>query len=515
MLVVYHQNNRITKVISATNETIIVKVNQSIAAGLMALAHQFPKAKIIWCNELLENSLNLNEIAMLFHHDKMMLSYGVTTTGFLGNRIGFVEESPFIKVNKECRYPTWLMSSDVGVIHASVLKIIGKRIKSDSNFDYFLNSVAKLGMFLGLLCYSEPQLLLNNSQDIVNKEASSFVLFRFVKQHYKKRWIVLLFLNLLVFEKRLSIFPLLYALFFKNRKKIALNLDVIPVSSTLAVLDKKTIDVIIPTIGRKQYLHAVLKDLAQQTHLPVHVIIVEQNPQPDSVSELDFLTNEIWPFNIKHTFTHQTGACNARNLALNQVESEWVFLNDDDNRFDETLLETVLNKIQQFGVSVITTAYLQQNEPQRYTITNQSGIFGSGNSFVKASCLATVAFDMALELGYGEDIDFGMQLRNKGFDIIYFPEIRILHLKAPMGGFRIKVKQLWDNETLQPKPSPTIMYVFLKHYTQQQLLCYKLVSFFKLLKKESVSNYLVFFKEFEKKWEQSHYWANQIKNSTK
>jgi glycosyltransferase involved in cell wall biosynthesis len=510
VIVVYHQNNQITKVISATNESIIVNVNESIAAGLMALANQFPKAKIIWCNQLLENSLNLDGIETLFHHDKMMLSYTATATGFLGTGIGFVEESPFIKVNKKCTYPTWLMSSEVGVIHASALNLIGGKIKTDSNFDYFLNSVAKVGMILGLLCYSEPQLLLNDSQGVPHKEADLFVLFRFVKQHYKKRWIVLLFLNLLVFEKRFPIFPFLYSLFFKNRKKTALNLDSIPVQSTLAIVDKKTIDVIIPTIGRKQYLHAVLQDLAQQTHLPVNVIIVEQNPQPDSVSELDFLTNQTWPFIIKHTFTHQAGACNARNLALSQVESEWVFFADDDIRFDIDFLKNVFYKICQFGAKVITTSCLQQNEPQRYSITNQSGIFGSGNSFVKASCLATVSFDMALELGYGEDIDFGMQLRNKGFDVIYLPEIRILHLKAPMGGFRIKVKQLWDNETVQPKPSPTIMYVFLKHYTQQQLLCYKLVSFFKLLKKESIFNGFAFFKEYQKKWEQSLYWANKI-----
>ena len=511
MIVVYHQNNRVTKVVSNHNESVAVEEHLSIAEVLMILAHQFPLDPIVWCHQLLENSLNVGKIATLFHHNKMMLSYTATATGFLGNGIGFVEESPFIKVNKKCRYPTWLMSSDVGVIHASVLKMIGDTIKADANFDYFLNSLAKVGMILGLLCYSESQLVLKNVPLPNPQKANLFVLFRFVKQHYKKRWIVLLFLNLLVFEKRFALLPLLYSLFFKIRKKKELNLDAIPVQSILTVVDKRTIDVIIPTIGRKNYLYDVLYDLAQQTHLPVHVIIVEQNPQPDSVSELDFLTNQTWPFNIKHTFTNQAGACNARNLALSQVESEWVFLNDDDNRFDEKLLETFLHEVNQYGVSVLTTAYLQQNEPQRYSITNQSGIFGSGNSFVKASCLATVSFDMALEFGYGEDIDFGMQLRNSGFDVIYFPEIRILHLKAPMGGFRIKVKQLWDAETVQPKPSPTIMYVFLKHYTQEQLLCYKLVSFFKIMKKEPVSNYRVFFNQFEKKWNLSNYWANKLK----
>jgi hypothetical protein len=66
------------------------------------------------------------------------------------------------------------------------------------------------------------------------------------------------------------------------------------VKSCLAVVGNKSIDVIIPTIGRKQYLYAVLQDLAQQTHLPVNVIIVEQNPQED-VSDLDFLINQTWP----------------------------------------------------------------------------------------------------------------------------------------------------------------------------------------------------------------------------
>ena len=510
MIVVYHQNNRVTKVVSNHNESVAVAEHSSIAAVLMTLSHQFPHEPIVWCHQLLENSLNMDTIATLFHHNKMMLSYTATATSFLGNGIGFVEESPFIKVNTTCTYPTWLMSSEVGVIHASVLQLIGGTIKSDANFDYFLNSVSKVGMILGLLCYSEPQLLLKNAAQPPPQKANLFVLFQFVKQHYKKRWIVLLFLNLLVFEKRFPLFPLLYSVFFKSRKKKELNLDAIPVQSTLTVTDQKTIDVIIPTIGRKQYLYDVLHDLAQQTHLPVHVIIVEQNPQPGSVSELDFLTNQTWPFNIKHTFTHQAGACNARNLALSQVESDWVFLADDDIRFDLDFFKNVFYKIEQFGTSIITTSCLQQNEPQRYSITNQSGIFGSGNSFVKASCLSAVSFDMALEFGYGEDIDFGMQLRNRGYDIIYLPEMRILHLKAPMGGFRIKVKQLWDTEKMQPKPSPTIMYVFLKHYTEQQLLCYKLVSFFKLLKKESLLNYPIFLNQFEKKWNLSLYWANKL-----
>ena len=81
----------------------------------------------------------------------------------------------------------------------------------------------------------------------------------------------------------------------------------------------------------------MLKDLSVQTHSPKRVIIIEQNPDLNSKSELDYLFNESWPFQIIHEFIHQTGACNARNLALSKVKSKFVFSCDDDNRIFKNL----------------------------------------------------------------------------------------------------------------------------------------------------------------------------------
>lgn len=513
MIVVYHKNNRISKVVSEENNFLPFDGNALISEELYKLAVQFSQSKIVWCNEELQDYLNLKKIESIFHHNKMILSYRPGEVDFLGRKIGYVEESPFIKINKKVRYPTWQMSSMVGVVHASLLLEIKDKIKKDADFDYYLNSVAKVCMPLGLLCYSEPKLLSAYENRIVYKEPSIYMLFKFVKQHHKKRWQLLLFVNLLVFEKQFPLLPIFFSIFYRTRKNNNLYLDAIPVKSTLKTTIDKTIDIIIPTIGRKKFLYAVLQDLAKQTHLPINVIIVEQNPLPNSGSELDYLTTEKWPFVIKHTFTHQAGACNARNLALSQVESEWVFLADDDIRIDYDFLKETLCKADKYGLYAITTSCLQKNEIQRYKIMHQSGIFGSGNSFVKKTAIAGVSFDKALEFGYGEDTDFGMQLRNKGFDVIYFPELNILHLKAPVGGFRIKVKHLWDSEIIQPKPSPTILYALLKNYSNEQLLSYKLVLFLKLLKKESFLGCLEFLKSFQKKWKVSLYWANKLKNN--
>lgn len=510
MLVIYHNNNRITKVVSGENCLLPFDNKKVISEGLYDLAVQFPESKIVWCNEELEYYLNLKVIDTVFHHNKLMLSYSPAEIDFLGRKIGYVEESPFIKINKKVSYPTWQMSSTVGVVHASLLLEIKDKIKMDADFDYYLNSVAKVCMPLGLLCYSEPQLLKAFEGSIVSTPISNYTLFKFVKQHYKKRWQILLLLNLIVFEKEFPLLPLIFSIFYKTRKNDQINLETIFVQSILQTTVDNTIDVIIPTIGRKKELYNVLNDLRNQTHLPINVIIVEQNPLSNSESELGFLHNEDWPFLINHTFTHQVGACNARNLALSQVVSEWVFLNDDDNRLEKNLLQDFLFKAEKFGAQVVTTSYLQKNEVQHYNTIHQSGIFGSGNSFVKKRALADIRFDMALEFGYGEDTDFGMQLRNKGFDIIYFPELRVLHLKAPFGGFRIKIEQLWEAEIIQPKPSPTVLYVMNKNNTAEQLSCYKLVLFLKLLKKQSLQSCFGFLKLFQKKWDVSLYWSNQL-----
>lgn len=510
MIVIYHKNNRIAKVVSDGNCLLPFDNKKLISEGLYDLAVQFPESKIVWCNEELEHYLNLKVIDTVFHHNKLMLSYSPAEIDFLGRKIGYVEESPFIKINKKVSYPTWQMSSSVGVVHASLLLEIKDKIKMDADFDYYLNSVAKVCMPLGLLCYSEPQLLKAFEGSIVSTPISNYTLFKFVKQHYKRRWQILLLLNLMVFEKEFPLLPLIFSIFYKTRKNDQINLETIFVQSILQTTVDKTIDVIIPTIGRKKELYDVLNDLRNQTHLPINVIIVEQNPLSNSESELDYLTTEKWPFVIKHTFTHQAGACNARNLALSQVVSEWVFLADDDIRIEINFFIEALYTANKYGLQALTTSCLQKSEIQHYKITHQSGIFGSGNSFVKKTALADVSFDMALEFGYGEDTDFGMQLRNKGFDIIYFPELRILHLKAPFGGFRIKIKQLWETEIIQPKPSPTVLYVMNKNYTAEQLSCYKLVLFLKLLKKQSLRSTLGFLKSFQKKWDVSLYWANKI-----
>ncbi|GAA3779759.1 glycosyltransferase family 2 protein [Flavobacterium ginsengiterrae] len=510
MIVVYHKNNKVVHIECQGNN--ISFENTSISKILFQLAEKHQEKWIIWCHVNEKENLNFDRFDIIFYHQKIMTSYNVLQNTFLPEAIGYVEETPFIKINKEVKYPTWQMSSIAGGIHASVLFALKDEVFPDNNFDYFLNSFAKLAMPKGLFCYSDPELLKKNSQTEQKIKKNDYTLFRFVKQHYKSSWVFLLFLDLFLYEKKVLVLPMLFSLFFSKRELKNDSLVKIQAQSVKKVIHTKTIDVLIPTIGRKQFLYDTLKDLSKQTLIPENVIIVEQNPEIASVSELNYIQNEYWPFKIKHIFTHQPGACNARNLALAEVKSEWIFMADDDIRLDADFLERSFSFIEKQGAEQVTFGCYAPDYAEKSKIKEilQWSGFGSGCSIVKSVNVKSIIYNTGFEFGYGEDSDFGMQLRNSGFDILFSPVPEIIHLKAPMGGFRTKPVLAWHKDIIQPKPSPTIMLYKMLNLSKEQVNGYKTVLFFKYYKFQGIKNPINYYKNFRKQWGKSVFWANQL-----
>jgi len=516
MIILIHNGKQALEIFDSDMKSLDEYIKAiSIVDNLIFLSQKYSDSLLVWCHYELKEFINLEGICSIFKHKKILASYQPNQNYYLPKQIGYIDRTWFINVNKKVQYPTWQMSSHIGGVYAEVISNISSSLKKNSNFDYFLNSLAKQGMNQGLFCYSNPNFIKENCDLNINKtEASIYTLFKFVKEHYKWFWVYFLTFSYLIFEKKLILLPLLKTLFYKKQTS-DFNLNKINIQFNEEVIEEKTIDVIIPTIGRKPYLYDVLKDLSTQTILPKNVIIVEQNPVANSISELDYLTNEDWPFNIKHTFTNQPGVCNARNIALSQLESEWAFFADDDIRFDSNFFESTFNTIQTYAIDAISYLCLQPQQKQTYFKTEQTIVFGSGSSFVKSSVLKGLEFDMAYEFGFGEDSDFGMQIRNKGTDIIFIPHIKITHLKAPFGGYRIKIKQLWDHDNVQPKPSPTVQLLYQTYYTQTQIKGYKLLLFIRLLNSSGYKKPIRFKSQFKKQWNQSVYWSKKLKGKMK
>ena len=511
MILIYHNNNFIVEVVDELNKQFEFNKNICIVRTLLELANIFPTETIVWCHIQVKNQLNLEYLKNQKLKGNEIVSYSPENANFFSDEIGYVENSPFIKINKNVTYATWQMSSLAGCAHASIfIKTFHEKIYNKS-FDFFLNNVSKAQMLLGLFCISEPKLLTEKLNKLDFQQANSDQLFRFIKTHIRARWTFLLLLNLLVYEKRFPFLSFIKSFFYSQYKPEKVNFDLL--NQELSEIKKTdTIDVLIPTIGRKKYLYDVLVDLKNQTHLPKNVIIIEQNPLENSISELDYLTNENWPFAINNIFTHQTGACNSRNIGLNQLKSDWCFLADDDVRFENDFIEKCLRKLQLYDYQAVTVASLQKNEINIHKNDFQWHTFGTCSSIVKSSVLKNIRFNMAFEFGFGEDDDFGMQIRNSGVDIAFFHQPQLLHLKAPMGGFRTKFVQEWDNEIIPPKPSPTIMLLRIMHSSKQEINGFRTILFMKYYKINSIKNPIKYFKYFNKQWQISQFWANHLLN---
>jgi glycosyltransferase involved in cell wall biosynthesis len=507
MIILQHHNGWVKRI---TQDSMSVNISEPnhIARQLIALANTYPEAFIIWCEEELYNDLDIEAISLLCRHKRMMHSYG--HDHFLNPFIGFVEDSPFVNVCKAVGYPTWLMHSAVGVVHASVLNVAGEHIKADNNFDYFLTSIAKCLMPQGLFCYSSPQLLNTGALPKNNQTSNTHLLFRFVKQHYKTRWTFFLLVCFILYKKQFPLWHFITCQFYKKRQVPTDIMEAIPLKSSFASQQDVSIDVVIPTIGRKAYLYDVLQDLRSQTVLPKKVIVIEQNPDECGTSDLDYLYEEIWPFKVKHIFTHRLGACNARNLGFREITSNLVFLADDDIRFQADFFAQFLVLHHNIGSDAYVINCIQENRQHEYSRVHQTSIFGSGCSIIKSKCLNFVQFDTNLEFGYGEDAAFGFELRNHGFDVIYFPRPVILHLKANSGGFRTIFKQPWSNDLIEPKPSPTLMCLQKKYASQYQIRRFKTLLFLKNYKGQSIINPIKYIKHMSEKWISSEQWANYL-----
>jgi len=465
---------------------------------LKHLALEYPNEWIGWTDK----ERKTNQWDDFFNQNPTVytiLSKG-NSPGFLNRGIDYVEDTPFINFKENQWYPTWMMSLEMGMIHSSILK----EIKIDifqGDFKYDLNLLTRILQHQGLFCYSH--LIKNNSST-----HSDILIYKFIAQTKKRGWILFLLLCHLIYEKRFPIFAFAKALFHKIKE---IKIDILSLQKKSSIKKMNTdYDVIIPTMGRASYLKDVLKDLSSQNISPQKVIIVEQNADTDSSTDLNYLKDEEWPFEIVHKFIHQTGACNARNLGLKETDASWILFFDDDIRFENHLMNSIFKSLEQTKSFVVNLCCLQKGEVENQKTFKQWSYFGSGCSILHRNVIKECSFDMALEHGYGEDVDYGMQIRNKGFDIIYTPQIQILHLKAPVGGFRKPVTFKWDMEEVKPKPSPQIMYFRKKNFTFRQVKGYKLIQLFKRYHQSNIKNPFKFFKKFKKAWNLSESYASNL-----
>ncbi|MBZ9787824.1 glycosyltransferase [Psychroflexus sp. CAK57W] len=280
---------------------------------------------------------------------------------------------------------------------------------------------------------------------------------------------------------------------------------------------KPTVSYIIPTMMRQEYTLQLLNDLKNQTYLPTQVVIVDATPEKERDQAVYNFKD--FPFEITLKWQITKGSCRARNEAIALCTKDYIIFGDDDIRLQKDFVENHLRFLQTYkvgacnGLDIMADHHRQDfNDLERklgnledYRLhVSVSHNFNNANSCVRRDLVnQLVGNDINYDGGYGEDADFGLSLFKIGITVLYNPFSRNLHLKPPSGGYRFwgrqakvlgkkRKKQPWELDTpvkkIKPVPSPTIMYLFEKHFNENQKKEYKFKYFlFYLIKNKKAT----------------------------
>ncbi len=304
--------------------------------------------------------------------------------------------------------------------------------------------------------------------------------------------------------------------FFEARKKFEFikNRPVLTPRKLNPITGNPTVSYIIPTMYRQDYTLQLLNDLSKQSYLPSQVVVVDATPATERDESL--YENTRFPFELIIKWQTTQGSCRARNEALDVCAGDYIVFGDDDIRIPPDFIENHIRLLQTYkagacnGLDIRADHHLQDLDDLKTKLNNQEksqyrvGVttnFSNANSCVKRSFVnQLVGNDINYDGGYGEDADFGLSLTKIGVPVLFNPFSANLHLKPPSGGYRWwgaqsrilgrkRKPQPWElNEPVKwvrPMPSPTMMYLFYKHYKTPQIKEYKYKYFFLYLFKRN------------------------------
>ncbi len=259
---------------------------------------------------------------------------------------------------------------------------------------------------------------------------------------------------------------------------------------------------IIPTMMRQDFTLNLLNDLENQTYKPSEVVVIDATPEKSRDAAL--YNSENYSFNVKFKWQTTKGSCRARNEGIALCTGDYIVFGDDDIRIQPQFIENHIRLLQTYNAEACNGLDIRADNQQQTlkdldeklkAFDKERWKVGAAQSFSNAnSCVSKrvvdilVGNDINYDGGYGEDSDFGISITKLGVTVLHNPFSVNLHLKPPIGGYRFwgsqakiigkkRKKQPWELDTpvkrITPKPSPTIMYQFYKHYTKRQRAEYK------------------------------------------
>lgn len=417
---------------------------------------------------------------------------------------------------------SWRMNMNAFVIRESVwnqLKSFDFQYESEimSGLDFaynLLRNQAGIPLYVKGLFQSEKNIIKISTQDRYT------FFFKNFKAHHS---------FYMMLRKGFLKFPTEYKAYQKAKKNAIKYVESVVRPRELKPIEgNPTVSLVIPSMRRQAYSQLLLEDHKYQSYLIKEAVIVDATPEEERDDK--YYKNEDFPFDVMVKWQTSKGSCRARNEAIDLCTGDYIIFADDDVRVLPDFVENHIRLLQTYkaaacnGLDMMAENVdqdlsdlknrLENIENKRWKV-GVSSVFSNANSCVRRDVVEKlVGNDVNFDGGYGEDADFGLSILKAGYTLLHNPFSPNLHLKPPQGGYRWwgseakkkgkqRKSQPWELDNpvkgVVPKPSPTITYGVLKHFTDSQVKEWRMKHFFIFLFKGGVKKLPIRLIQYPKK----------------
>jgi GT2 family glycosyltransferase len=198
----------------------------------------------------------------------------------------------------------------------------------------------------------------------------------------------------------------------------------------------RDISIVIPTLGRP-ILEESLSWIARGSVWPCEVIVVDQSSSQQVKEWLDQLQSAGLP--TRYIPSKQRGRSAGLNRGLEQLQTSFVAITDDDCFVDEHWLENMVKSLHNYPASIVSGRVEAAGDGTLMTVTSLTPAvytrprlkfdsMSGGNLGTSQAVIQQVGlFDEDSRLATAEDAEWSYRALRKGIAIVYEPDIVVHH----------------------------------------------------------------------------------------
>ncbi|MEO0137830.1 MAG: glycosyltransferase [candidate division WOR-3 bacterium] len=193
------------------------------------------------------------------------------------------------------------------------------------------------------------------------------------------------------------------------------------------------VSVLITTRNRVAIIDKFLQRIFTQTYPKVEILVADDASSDGTYEYLHTKYPQIRLFR----FNENVGLVKARNLLMSKARGEYLINIDDDAYFlnSDAITKLVKRMEVEPEIAIITFQVLKREEE----LLSYSGhsyytnVFRGGASCFRKKIINEIGLFKDIFFIMGEETDYALRVLNKGYRILFYPDVKIVHFHSTLG----------------------------------------------------------------------------------